>query len=187
MEAIVQLHRSAVDRYSYEQLGSRSLALVDVGKDEESSWQRFVADDGTFSEIGAEDEAALFYTSGTTGPPKGVSLSHKNLIFPLETVAATELMEHGDRVMLCPCRCTMSSPLFGMLVPLSLGLAIVLPASLTGPQILRAMDKGQVTAVIGVPRLYKSMIDGIRSRFSSRSGFLGLIFDRLLGIACSKK
>ncbi len=100
MEAIVQLHRSAVDRYSYEQLGSRSLALVDVGKDEESSWQRFVADDGTFSEIGAEDEAALFYTSGTTGPPKGVSLSHKNLIFPLETVAATELMEHGDRVML---------------------------------------------------------------------------------------
>ncbi len=81
----------------------------------------------------------------------------------------------------------MSSPLFGMLVPLSLGLAIVLPASLTGPQILRAMDKGQVTAVIGVPRLYKSMIDGIRSRFSSRSGFLGLIFDRLLGIACSKK
>ncbi len=267
-EALVQLHRKGVDRYSYEQLGERSLALarglavagrkhrrvalfaepgfasmaaalgiiragfsvvlidvqlgdselagiiadsgcrlvftgrqhtrrlqeakedielavLDVDDDDEKSWRRFLADEGDLPDVGAEDEAALFYTSGTTGPPKGVPLSHANLLFQVETVAATELVEQGDRVML-PLPLHHVYPfVIGMLVPLSLGLAIVLPASLTGPQILRAMDEGEVTAVIGVPRLYKAMVAGIRSRFSAKGEFPALIFDKVLAIAVS--
>ena len=45
---------------------------------------------------------------------------------------------------------------------LAFGVPIVLPQALTGPQIIRALQEGEVTVVIGVPRLYRAVRSGAR-------------------------
>src|SRR5205814_108453 len=52
----------------------------------------------------------------------------------------------------------------GTLTPLTLGLPIVIPYTLSGPQLLRAINEGGVTMIVGVPRLYRALVDGIESR-----------------------
>ncbi len=52
--------------------------------------------DAEIAKGGADDLVMIAYTSGTTGNPKGVMLSHRNLITIAEAFAATEGVQHGD-------------------------------------------------------------------------------------------
>lgn len=60
-----------------------------------------------------------------------------------------------------------------------MGLPIILPRSLTGPEIKRAINEGKVTVVIGVPRLLRSLYQAIESKFYAHK-VIGWIFDFLL-------
>jgi long-chain acyl-CoA synthetase len=60
---------------------------------------------GVTPNITAEDTAMIMFTAGTTGPPKGVMLSHKNLVANVSSVSAQlgEAITHSDMFMsLCP-------------------------------------------------------------------------------------
>lgn len=108
--------------------------------------------------------AVIFYTSGTTGPPKGVPLSHRNLLFELHRLLEVGLMAPGERLLL-PLPLHHVYPfVMGMLAPLVYGVAIVLPRSMTGPHILQASSSFDVATVIGVPRLYEALVSAIEAR-----------------------
>lgn len=71
------------------------------------TWTSFLAPaDTDFSELNAyraqikpDDLATIIYTSGTTGNPKGVMLSHRNIVYNVETVRALAPIVAGDRVL----------------------------------------------------------------------------------------
>lgn len=136
--------------------------------DEPPSWQSLFKDSTDKpSEPKASDIAVLFYTSGTTGPPKGVPLSHENVRFQIETVIRTGLIEANDR-MLQPLPLHHVYPfVIGTLAPLALGLPIILPGALTGKALATALQEGEATVTLGVPRLYKAFFGGIRDKVSS--------------------
>jgi acyl-CoA synthetase (AMP-forming)/AMP-acid ligase II len=49
-----------------------------------------------------EDECALYFTSGTTGVPKPVLITHKNLTSSAITEASNHYIEHGDTLLMMP-------------------------------------------------------------------------------------
>ena len=57
-----------------------------------------------------------------------------------------------------------------MLTPLTLGLPIILPRSLTGPDIQKALREGRVTVLVGVPRLYRALYEAIVSQAKQSVG-----------------
>lgn len=121
----------------------------------------------------ADDAAVLFYTSGTTGPPKGVPLTQRNIAFQLRAIIEAELVGDDD-IVLQPLPLHHVYPLIvGTLAPLALGLTIVMPEAMLGPQVVAALQAGNVSFVIGVPRLYEALVASIESRLSAQTGIAG--------------
>ncbi|MFB7723681.1 fatty acid--CoA ligase FadD11 [Nocardia sp. NPDC056100] len=54
--------------------------------------------DATWQAVTGEDIVTLCYTSGTTGNPKGVEISHANLSFECQAYASVMPVEFGDRI-----------------------------------------------------------------------------------------
>src|SRR5829696_908712 len=144
--------------------------LLDVGEEDPRSWRHLLASgerDAQLARPQPQQKAALFYTSGTTGAPKGVPLSHANLAFQIEAILRADVVSEHDR-MLVPLPLHHVYPfVMGILAPLTLGLTIVLPQSLTGPQLVRALKEGEVSVIVGVPRLYSALYSGIEERAKS--------------------
>src|SRR5918994_2512479 len=157
--------------------------LLDAGEDDERSWRRLLSDrDAELPELEPEDLAALFYTSGTTGTAKGVPLSHGNLAFQLDTLLDANLLTEDDRILL-PLPLHHVYPfVIGMLTPLCAGLPIVMPHALTGPQLVRALNEGEVTLIVGVPRLYDALYSGIEERAKSGGRIAARLFETGVGL-----
>ncbi len=158
-------------------------------EDGDDSWRELMDDEpasGTAPD-GDDTTAVLFYTSGTTGPPKGVPLSRGNLAYQFEILEENRLIESGDRLLL-PLPLHHVYPFVcGMLAPLHLGLAIVLPSALTGPQLVRAIREGEVSVVIGVPRLHRALVDGIRGRAEGGGLLQRMVFRAALGTSLAAR
>ncbi|MGF1626002.1 MAG: AMP-binding protein [Alphaproteobacteria bacterium] len=144
-----------------------------------------VASDVTadFPVVGPEQRAALFYTSGTTGSPKGVPLSHRNLVHQLKSLAAADLVGDDERI-LQPLPLHHVYPfVVGTLTPLALGLPVILSGSFTGTQVLDALRRGRATMMIGVPRLYQALVDGLEERLKKQGGLAAALMRGLRGLS----
>ena len=110
----------------------------------------------------AKQVAALIYTSGTTGHPKGVMLSHRNLLFSGLLSARLRGMNRQDRVYaVLPL-----SHVFGLastfLATLSAGASLQLAARFEPAAVLRALADG-LTVLQGVPTLFAKLFDYLQS------------------------
>ncbi|MFO1112820.1 MAG: AMP-binding protein [Rhodospirillales bacterium] len=170
-------------RESCKEAGVEILLLDDAADAAERSWRSLLPEADPTDDIPPvreDDMAALFYTSGTTGPPKGVPLSHRNLVSQIRTLIEAELVSGEDRVLL-PLPLHHVYPfIVGTLTPLAIGLPLVIPSAFTGPQILDALQRGRASLIIGVPRLYEAMVAGLHDRLGrqgrlARSLFRGLL------------
>jgi long-chain acyl-CoA synthetase len=159
------------------EVASFKVILLDVGAEDERSWRCLPAGgDGDLPALQAGDGAALFYTSGTTGEAKGVPLSHANLAFQIDSLLGADLVSGEDRILL-PLPLHHVYPfVMGMLTPLAAGLPIILPQSLTGPQLVRALREGEATLMVGVPRLYGALYSGIEERISAGGSLAAALF-----------
>ena len=178
--------RSLKDRLTTLGLsGGRSITLLDAEKDDPQSWQCVGRDPVQPSSVQPpsvqpDDEALLFYTSGVSGRPKGVPLTHRNLLTNLKALREAGVYRPDEQLLL-PLPLHHVYPfMVGFLAPFAMGLPIVLPHSLTGPQILRALREGAVTAIVGVPRLYGALYDAIIQRVRQKGRILSAVFHGML-------
>jgi long-chain acyl-CoA synthetase len=125
-------------------------------------------------ELGADRTAVLLYTSGTTGTPKGVPLTHRNLCANVQALLDARLAGPDDRLFL-PLPLHHTYPLtVGVLAPLAVGAPIVLPAGITGPQIMKALREGRCTVMVGVPRLYEALVQAVDGQVKARGAIAAL-------------
>jgi len=125
---------------------------------------------------GADDTATVFYTSGTTGPPKGVPLTHANLVSNVQALLEERIAGSDDRVLL-PLPLHHVYPFsVGLLTVLGVGATLILPRSLVGPRIAEALRAGQATILLGVPRLYEALWSRLEERLGGQQRWRQRLF-----------
>lgn len=147
------------------------LPAADAGERLESFEEAVAGDAGLPRASPAIDQdlASLIYTSGSTGEPKGVMLTHLNMVSAARSVNSYLGMT-GDDVILCALPLAFDYGLYQILMGFMVGATVVLEHSFTFPlKVLETMANEGVTVFPGVPTMF-SMIMGLGdlSRFDLR-------------------
>lgn len=105
------------------------------------------------------DLAAVIYTSGSTGDPKGVMLTHRNMLTSCTSIASyLELQE--DEVILGVLPLAFDYGLYQMIMAFRTGARLVLERSFTFPaQILNLMVDENVTGFPGIPTIFSILAE----------------------------
>jgi long-chain acyl-CoA synthetase len=133
---------------------------VDISGEADTFWFQDVLGQGTAKpdavEIDPDQTATLIYTGGTTGVPKGVQLSHYNLVSNVQVLSVWGSIREGKDVMLAALPFFHSYGLTaGMLIPVGMALtAVHIPNPRELTHILASIQRHQVTYFPGVPAMY---------------------------------
>lgn len=103
-----------------------------------------------------DDVAALFYTSGTTGSPKGVALTHRALVGQVTTAALWPTRLHRDEALIA----LPVAHIMGFVVLLGLavaGIPTYLLARFHPVKVLDAIEGRSITVFVGVPAMYRML------------------------------
>lgn len=122
-----------------------------------------------------DDVAAILYTSGTTGKPKGVMLTHGNIISDVAACYSAVQIGQERFLSVLPMHHTFECTA-GFLLPIYSGSSITFARSLKSNQILEDLRASKATVMLGVPLLFQKMLDGIykaieRKPFVQRQAF----------------
>ncbi len=113
-----------------------------------------------FVERDDDDLALMPYTSGTTGKPKGVLLTHKNLSSNIQSVM--KLMEAkgtGERLLVPIPMFHITGMTVLMLTPLSLGVTIYPMLRWDAEQAMQLIQEHKITSMVCVPTLYIDLLN----------------------------
>jgi acyl-CoA synthetase (AMP-forming)/AMP-acid ligase II len=99
------------------------------------------------------DMAAILYTSGSTGKPKGVVLAHRNLVAGARSVAAY-LGNHAGDTLLAALPLSFDAGFSQLTTAFHVGARVVLLNYLLPRDVIKAVEREQVTGLTAVPPLY---------------------------------
>ncbi|HEX8436388.1 AMP-binding protein [Archangium sp.] len=116
----------------------------------------------------ADDVASLIFTSGTTGTPKGVMLTHRNFASLIAKLAGAFDIGMGDGVLsVLPLHHTFEFSA-GFLTPFSRGAEITYIDELNSDRLGEVFETGRVSAMIGVPALWQLLHRKVTQEMASR-------------------
>ncbi len=120
-------------------------------------WQTFLqAPETPFLHRIDQDIAAILYTSGSTGLPKGVVLSHANMVAGAHSVTQYLNNSHNDR-LLAVLPFSFDYGLSQLTTAFSKGASVVLLDYLFPKDVIQAIEQYQITGLAGVPSLWQQM------------------------------
>ena len=126
------------------------------------------------------DLAQLTYTSGTTGTPKGVPLTHSNIYH--EAVGCQEVMNLSETLVVLSVL-----PLFhvfaqvvNLWVVASIGGSVYYVKELAPAELTKAFETKEITLLTGVPRLWYLFHKKVFDNVASQSIVVRTLFDKLL-------
>ena len=134
-----------------------------------------------------EELALLVYTSGTTGPPKGAMLCHRNVLFQIgNSDAFIPLQEGGEQLAFLPL-CHIAERTFTVFLPLRSGAVANFAESIeTVPDNVREVAP---TLFFAVPRIWERFYSGIVIRMKEATwiGRLAYAWAVRLGLAVAER
>ncbi len=123
------------------------------------------------------DLASILYTSGTTGEPKGVMLSHENFCAMVASLGALFPLRDSDRLLsVLPLHHAFEFTC-GLLLPLSMGARIIYLDEINGDRLAHGLREGRVTCMVGVPALWQLLERRVRAQVKERGSVFQLAFD----------
>jgi len=109
------------------------------------------------AQVDSSAPAVLIYTSGTTGKPKGVALSHQNLIANAEACIEAVGVSQRDRILVFLPMFHSFTEMVGMLTPVMAGMSIALCGKLDRAEVKRTIMRHRPTILPAVPSVYRAM------------------------------
>ncbi len=103
------------------------------------------------------DMLAILYTSGSTGSPKGVVLSHRNMVAGAKSVASY-LGNHRDDTLLAALPLSFDAGFSQLTTAFHVGARVVLLNYLLPKDVLNALARERVTGLTAVPPLYLQLL-----------------------------
>ena len=151
-------------------LGLPALVLEDI----DSTMSRHSGEPYSASAIHSDDLLEIIFTSGTTAEPKGVSLTHGNLLANLSPLE-DEIKRYRKWARLVhPVRFLNLVPLshvfgqfMGMLAPQLLGGEVFFLDSLNASQIIDTAKRERISVIVVVPRILESLRDKIERVYAA--------------------
>ncbi|WP_454644784.1 AMP-dependent synthetase/ligase [Bradyrhizobium liaoningense] len=156
LEAIVCIDIKGLRHYRHEQLMSFD-RLCELGRTYAAEHPETNATlDRLISQGSPDDTCILVYTSGTTGPPKGAMLTHRNLIYSAYTYAGAVGIANKKFESVCYLPlCHVAERCYSEVMQLVLG-GIVSFAESIDTVALNIREIGP-TFFVGVPRIYEKL------------------------------
>ncbi len=167
-----------------DQLGtlSRILTLETITAPADETRLRSVADwlpedaDGLRNADGAPDDlATIVYTSGTTGRPKGVMLSHRNILANADSALEIVHVHGGDLLLsFLPLSHTFERTV-GYYIPMMVGATVAYARSI--PELGEDLLNIKPTILISVPRIYERVYNKIQAGLAEKSPLATKLFN----------
>ncbi|HMD31203.1 MAG TPA: AMP-binding protein, partial [Candidatus Acidoferrales bacterium] len=129
-----------------------------------------------------DDAAVILYTSGTTSDPKGVVLTHGNLLAEQEGIVRTVWLDERDTLLGV-------LPLFhalalvtNLVLPFSIGARVVYLETLNTTELLRALEERGITALCCVPQFFYLVHERVKQQVAAAGATQRAAFRLLLRI-----
>ncbi len=127
--------------------------------------ERLAADPGRaaarMAAIVPGDPVALLYTSGTTGNPKGVLLTHRNILYEVAAADAIGTVTHGARWVSYLPLAHIAERMFSMYLAIHTAWHVHFCPDAT--QLVRVVGDVRPTSFFGVPRVWEKVRAGIEA------------------------
>ncbi len=105
-----------------------------------------------------QDLAAIIYTSGSTGAPKGVMLTHHNMLSAARSVSGYLGLMAADRILCC-LPLAFDYGLYQVLMGFMVGACVILERSFAFPAaVVKVMAQERVTVFPGVPTIFSLLL-----------------------------
>ena len=122
------------------------------------------------------DPAVMLYTSGTTSDPKGVVLTHANLIAERTAVFETVTVTEQDCILGVLPLFHALAQMANLLLPLSVGARVVFLESVNTTELLRALGERGVTVFACVPQFFYLIHQRVADEIGRRSAVTRAVF-----------
>jgi long-chain acyl-CoA synthetase len=133
-------------------------------------------------DVAADHVASLLYTSGTTSDPKGVMLTHANLMGEVESVFRWANVGPEDAVLGVLPLFHVLSQMANLLLPLVKGARVVYLETLNTTELLRALNERQISIFAVVPQFFYLIHERIFKEVAKRGQVAGWALKALMTV-----
>ena len=180
VEQIVYVDKRGMRKYDH----SRMNAMADVVAEGRAAHHRLDAElDARIAELGADSTCVMLYTSGTTGKPKGVVLSNRNIIETSRNSSDFDGLRAGDEVLAYLPMAWVGDFIFSIGQAMWTGFCVNCPES--PATMMTDLREIGPTYFFAPPRVFEGQLTNVMIRMEDAGRIKKWLFHHFMGIARS--